>query len=62
MLKRDHNGMDAIDHITEIRKNNNRLWMQILRLAFDAERKKARAIMKKIQENDKEVTEWLGKL
>lgn len=62
MLRRDHNGMDAIDHVTEIRKNNNRLWMKILRLAFEAEPKKARAILKSIQNNDREITEWLGKL
>lgn len=61
-MKRDHNGMDAIDHISEIRSRNNRLWMRILRLAFEAEPRKARKLMKTIQENDQEVVEWLGKL
>lgn len=62
MLKRDSFGMDAIDHITEIRKNNNRLWMKILRLAFESEPRKARKIMQDISKNDEEVTQWLKKL
>lgn len=62
MLKRDHNGMDAIDHVTEIRRSNNRLWMKILRLAFESEPKKARKIIRQIQDNDKDITTWLSKL
>lgn len=54
--------MDPIDAITIIRSNNNRLWMALLRLALKAEPIRAKEIIAKINKNDKEVSEWLGKI
>lgn len=53
---------DAIAKITKIRANNNLLWMEILRIAFNEHPVAARRLMKKISKNDKEITKWLGKL
>lgn len=52
----------AIKAITEIRAANNILWMGLLKLALQAKKRKARAILKKIQANDKKVTKWTGRL
>jgi len=48
--------------VYQIRADNNALWVNILRLAMEVEPKKTRKIMRSIRKNDKEVTEWLGKL
>ncbi len=53
---------DVIDKVEEIRKNNNTLWMDILRIAYQAAPQAVRIIMKEIGENDKQVTKWLKKL
>jgi len=46
-----------IAKIEKVRKNNNKLWMKILKLAFKSEEKKAREILRKIVINDSKVTE-----
>ncbi len=53
---------DVIDKVEEIRKNNNTLWMDILRIAHKHNPIAVRRIMKEIGENDKQVTKWLKKL
>jgi len=45
-----------------IRTANNILWMDILKIAFNAAPTEARKVMKQIKENDREITKWLGKL
>lgn len=51
-----------IDKIQEIRRKNNVCWMNILRLAFEAQPKKAKKIMQQINKNDAKVTMWMGRL
>lgn len=48
--------------VEETRRENNILWMDMLRLAFEVAPEEASKIMKKINKNDKEITKWLGKL
>jgi len=52
----------AISQITKIRVRNNKLWMQLLALAVEARPTKAKAIISKISNNDKEVTLWLSRI
>ncbi len=51
-----------INMIGLIRTANNILWMDILKIAFNAAPTEARKVMKQIKENDREITKWLGKL
>lgn len=53
---------DILGEVGLIRANNNWLWMRILALAFEKAPKQTRALMKEIQENDKEISQWLGRL
>jgi hypothetical protein len=62
MAKKKHDVDNIIERIGEIRSNNNKLWMAILKLGFDFAPKEARKVMKIIVNNDKEITKWLGKL
>ncbi len=52
----------AIAHIERIRVRNNRLWMQLLRLAMDAHPIRARNVIAKISKNDREITKWLKRV
>jgi len=45
-----------------IRRSNNTLWMNLLRLAFRHAPDDARRIMKEITENDREISEWTSRL
>ncbi len=52
-----------LNQIEEIRKRNNRNWMDLARLAFRVAPEEAKQIMKWITSNDKEInalTEQLG--
>ena len=51
-----------IDEIQEVRKNNNILWMSIVKLAMKKAPKELKIIMGKIQENDVLVTKLTKKL
>ena len=51
-----------IDQIEKIRSKNNVNWMNILRLAFSLDPKKASKIMKKINYDDKKISNLLNKL
>lgn len=52
----------AIRTITNIRAKNNLLWMALLALAVESSPKKAKAILRKIQANDKKVNKWTGRI
>lgn len=54
--------MDMIDRIEEVRRQNNHQWMELLRLALEAEPEKAREILLQIKRNDGEVQRLLGQL
>ena len=51
-----------IEKVTLIRARNNGLWMGILEIALKANPSATRAVIKEINQNDRKVTEWLGKL
>ena len=51
-----------IDQIEKVRKKNNSNWMDILRLAFKANPKKASLIMSKIYLDDKVISKLAKKL
>ena len=50
-----------INQIQKIRSKNNVNWMDILRLAFKLDPKKASKIMKKINYDDKKISNLLSK-
>ena len=51
-----------INQIEKIRSKNNVNWMNILRLAFKLDPKSASKIMKKINYDDKNISDLLNKL
>ena len=51
-----------INQIEKIRSKNNVNWMNILRLAFELNPQKAKKIMKKINFDDKRISNLLKKL
>lgn len=51
-----------INEITKIRSNNNVNWMDLLKLAFKLDPKNASKIMKKINYDDKKISNLLNKL
>lgn len=52
----------AISNIERIRVRNNKLWMNLLRLAVEARPEKAKEIIGKIGKNDREITQWLRRI
>ncbi len=52
----------VVGRIGRIRRYNNNLWMDLLRLAVDSSPRKARAIIKAIRANDRSVTRWMQRL
>ncbi len=61
-MKSDHDPNEIINMVALIRTANNILWMDLLKLAVNKAPDEARAIIDKINKNDKEVTKWLKKL
>ena len=59
-MKKNYNKI--IDQIQKIRSKNNVNWMNILKLAFKLDPKKASQIMKKINYDDKKISQLLNKL
>ena len=59
-MKKNYNKI--INDIQKIRSKNNVNWMDILRLAFELDPKKASAIMKRINYDDKKISSLLKKL
>jgi hypothetical protein len=57
-----HNYLTIISKIEKIRSKNNVNWMDVLRLAFKLDPKKASKIMKKINYDDKKISNLLSKL
>ena len=54
--------LSIISKIEKIRSKNNVNWMNILRLAFKLDPKNAAKIMKKINYDDKKISDLLKKL
>ena len=61
-MSKNTNYLKIIDKIEKIRSKNNVNWMNILRLAFELDPKKASKIMKKINYDDKKISQLLNKL
>ena len=59
---KNNNYLKIIKKIEKIRKKNNVNWMNILRLAFKLDPKNAAKIMKKINYDDKKISNLLNKL
>ena len=51
-----------INEIARIRSNNNLNWMDILKLAFKLDPESASKIMRKINYDDKKISQLLNKL
>ena len=58
----NNNYLKTIKQIEKIRSKNNVNWMNILRLAFKLDPKNAAKIMKKINYDDKKISNLLNKL
>ena len=54
--------LKTITLIENVRKKNNKYWMDILRVAFRFAPKEAKLIMKKINENDKKISKLVQNL
>ncbi len=54
--------LKIISKIEKIRSKNNVNWMNILRLAFKLDPNSAKKIMKKINYDDKKISQLLNKL
>ena len=54
--------LEIINKIQKIRSKNNVNWMNLLKLAFDVAPERAAKIMKKINYDDKKISELLNKL
>ena len=59
-MKKNYN--KVINEIQKVRSKNNVNWMNILKLAFSLDPKKASNIMKKINYDDKKIAKLLNKL
>jgi len=59
---KNNNYLKIIDQIENIRSKNNVNWMNILRLAFKLDPKEAKKIMKRINYDDKKISQLLNKL
>lgn len=56
------NYIQIIDEIENIRKNNNKNWMNILRLAFKYSPKEASKLMSEIYKDDAKISKLVKKL
>tara|TARA_B100000287_G_C20299867_1_gene649423 strand:+ start:471 stop:656 length:186 start_codon:yes stop_codon:yes gene_type:complete len=59
-MKKNYNKI--INQIQKVRSKNNVNWMNILKLAFKLDPKKASKIMKKINYDDKKISKLLNQL
>jgi len=62
LMKKNNNYLKILSKIEKIRAKNNVNWMNILRLAFKLDTKAASKIMKKINYDDKKISNLLNKL
>jgi hypothetical protein len=56
------NSNNIINSIEKIRSKNNKNWMDIMRLSFKFAPKQSARLVKKINEQDKKISELLKKL
>ncbi len=53
---------DIVSEIEHIRAKNNKLWMDILRIALIAEPFMTKRVLAEINQNDRTISDYLGKL
>ena len=53
---------NVVDKIEEIRKNNNKNWMNLLRIALESSPKQSKLVLKKINTNDKKISKLFSEL
>lgn len=56
------NHKKVFKEIENIRKKNNKQWMSLMRIAFDAAPDQSRIVLKQINVNDKKISALIGKL
>tara|TARA_B110000858_G_scaffold151728_1_gene172819 strand:- start:912 stop:1103 length:192 start_codon:yes stop_codon:yes gene_type:complete len=61
-MNKNNKYLSIISQIEKIRSKNNVNWMNILRLAFKLDSNSAKKIMKKINYDDKKISNLLSKL
>ena len=61
-MKKSNKHINLIKKIQKIRSRNNANWMNILKLAFKLDPVSAKKIMKKINYDDKKISQLLNKL
>ena len=61
-MNKKKNYLKILSKIEKIRSKNNVNWMNILRLAFKLDPESAAKIMKKINYDDKKISQLLAKL
>ena len=59
---KNNNYLKIIDQIEKVRSKNNVNWMNVLRLAFKLDANQAKKIMKKINYDDKKISNLLNLL
>ena len=52
----------VVDKIEEIRKNNNKNWMNLLRIALESSPKQSKLVLKKINTIDKKISKLFSEL
>ena len=62
MMASSNKYLSIISKIEKIRSKNNINWMNILRLAFKLDPNSAKKIMRKINNDDKKISNLLNKL
>ena len=53
---------NIINQIEKIRSKNNKYWMNLMRIAMEAKPKEASLVLKKINLNDKNISNLVSKL
>ena len=54
--------LEVIKKVENIRKKNNFLWMEILRIAVTTSPTKSKKVLKQITSNDKKVSKLISKI
>jgi len=53
---------EVVDAIESVRRQNNRLWMSILRIALSSSSIETRKVLQAINKNDKKISDLIAKL
>ena len=61
-MNKKKNPQEIINQIEKIRKKNNSNWMDILRVAFDADPKRSSKILSRIYSDDKKISKLAKQL